>query len=675
MSVLAELFRGGAGRRSIEHPSTPLSAMDDEIWDAMTGGEKADSGVKVNHKTALTYSAFWRGVNLISTDVAKTPLLVYSELTPGDKRKDKTHPAYRLLRRRANRYMKAFDLKKTIVAHALARGNGYAYIFRRGADPAELLLLDPAVTYPVRENGVLWYVTAVNLVDGKSGAAYTDQRKLRPEDVLHVKGLGYDGLVGYDVITFAKQSLGLGLALRKYGSIFFKNGASINVVLEHPGQLEEEAAERLRKSWASMHEGLDNAHRTAILEEGMKAHALTVDARKAQLMEMREFEIREIANFLGVPPHKLGDTTRTAFASLEQENQAYLDEALDGWFCQIEEECTDKLLSTDQKESETHYCEFLREALKRVDYKTQVEGMVMELNNGLLSPDEGRAARNRPPYPQGLGRKFRIPGNINVIEEPQEADAGAAAAQGAAEDLAFKREVVKAYIADGTISDVIFNLTAARELLESVNLPTQPDYQEPWLPVVAESGPLVSGDTITDPQGDVVGGAIAEQKSKSQNVETSKPGDGAADPEDDPDAVDLEDPAAVRAAFGRIVRTAATRARTQRRQTIGWADRAAREAWGRMTVRIAHQAERAAKKPGEFVAWVEGLEAEHRQAVIDAVTMPERARASMRGQSVDPAAMATNYFGWLRRELLTVAECKAAELPAAVRAWVASRTS
>jgi HK97 family phage portal protein len=405
-------------RSNIENPSTPLSSIGDDsvLWNGLTGGDTASSGVSVSTHSGLTYSAVWRGVNLISRDVAKIPLIVYRRVGEGKERAT-DHPAYKLLKRSPNAYTNQFHFRQTLTAHALftGRGNGYAYIIRNGAgDPIELLLLNPNSTYPVRYNGVLWYVTEIE----NAGL-----RKLNPQDVLHIKGLGYDGLVGYDIVSYMKETLGLGLGIRKFGSVFFKNGASLNVVLERPAdapRLSEEAERNLRDSFDKIHAGLDNAHRTSVLQEGTKASILGIDAQKSQLLELRQFEIREIANFLGLPPHKLGDTTRTAFASLEQENQSYLDDALDGWLCNWEAECTEKLLREDEKENDTHFIEFVREAVVRLDFKTLVEGLVQEVNNGLLCADEARSILNRGPIPDGLGAVYRIPANIQELTKEEE---------------------------------------------------------------------------------------------------------------------------------------------------------------------------------------------------------------------------------------------------------------
>lgn len=344
-------------RDSLENPNVALTA---EAWEEAFGKSfSTAAGVSVTTKKAMTYAAVWRAVGLISSDVGKLPLFVYRRNGEGKKRAV-DHPAYQLLRYKPNSEMTSFVFRQTLLQHGLLRGNGYAYIDRAGsAAPLELIPLDPDQTWPVRANGVLYYVTT-SIDDGRETL-----HKLRQDQVLHVKGMGWDGLTGYSVIEYAKESLAMGLAAREYGARFYSNNARAGVLLEHPGQLSKEAAERIKTSWDKMHAGLENSHKTAILEEGMKANVITISARDAQLIEQRQFEIREVANWFGVPPHKLGDSSRTAYNSLEQENQSYLDDALDRWLVAFEEECRDKLLTEEQKRQDSHVIEFERKALVR----------------------------------------------------------------------------------------------------------------------------------------------------------------------------------------------------------------------------------------------------------------------------------------------------------------------
>jgi len=398
-------------RATIESPSVPLNAAN--ISDIL-GDTATDTGLTINHKKALTYDAWYRGIALISGYVAKLPLFVYRRILEDGheigKERAPDHPAYRLLRYKPNGEMIAADFRQTIQAHALSLGNGYAYVYRNGnGTPRELIPMDPQSVTPLRADGRLWYVYWFQR---------GEQRKLFPQDVLHIKGLGYDGLQGYSVIDKAKETLGLHIGERQYGARFFKNNARPSVVIEHPAKLTDDQEKHLREAWDRMHQGLDNVHRTAVLEGGMKLHEFGINARDAQLLESRGFGVREIANFLGLPPHKLGDNTRTSYNSLEQENQAFLDDSLDGWLNKWEGESEDKLLSEDEKRADSHAVEFVRQALvqanltARAAYYAKASG-----GKAWITPNEIRRLENMNALDDEEADTLAVPLNIKQGEQ------------------------------------------------------------------------------------------------------------------------------------------------------------------------------------------------------------------------------------------------------------------
>jgi HK97 family phage portal protein len=404
-------------RSSLENPSTSLSDPDDWAFDAF-GASPATSGVRLSAETALELAPVWRGVNLISRDVAKLPLYVYRRLEERGRLRAIEHPAFQLLRHKPNADMTSFVFRQTLQAHALLEGNGLAWIERKpNGLPQELVPLTPGKAWPIRANGRLWYVVEV-------GGG--EMRRLLPENVLHIKGLGFDGLSGYPMWAKAKNSFGLAMAAEQFGARYFRNNARPSVVIEHPGTMGDEALKRLLAQWNQLHQGLDNAHKTAILEEGAKLNPYGINARDSQLTELRQYQIREVASWLGVPPHKLGDTTKTSFASLEQENQSYLDDALDGWLVNWEEELRDKLLTEDEKRLDTHYVEFTREALVRADLKTRAEYYSKALGGQpWMVVDEVRGRENLNALPDGEGSIYRVPLNIGTpSENDQQEDDG-----------------------------------------------------------------------------------------------------------------------------------------------------------------------------------------------------------------------------------------------------------
>jgi HK97 family phage portal protein len=347
MTDILAPIRSLLSRASMENPATSLSNPDNWLYDAL-GSSQTTTGLRVSSTTALTLDTVFRAVSMISRDVGKLPMFIYKRDGEG-KTRDPTRPAYNLLRYDATPYMTAMTLRQVLQAHALLLGNGYAYIDRDGgAAPVGLILCDPSAVQVTKVGGrilyTIWAGGKAEVVDGMN--------------VLHIKGLGFDGLTGYSVISKAAESLGGGLAMREYGSRFFGNNAEPRVVLEHPNTFgSDDIAKRFKDSWNAMHGGLSNAHKTAVLEEGIKAHVISISARDSQLIEGRKFHIREVANWFGIPPHKLGDDAKTSYNSLEQENQAYLDDALDGWLC--------TWASEEEKRADSHIIEFLRAALLR----------------------------------------------------------------------------------------------------------------------------------------------------------------------------------------------------------------------------------------------------------------------------------------------------------------------
>jgi HK97 family phage portal protein len=411
-------------------PENPRFNLNDPAaWDAL-GAEPAASGLRVNENSALKYSPYYRALSLISGAIAKLPLLVYREIDRG-REIDADHPAYQLLRWHPNSEMTAFVWKRLMVTHSISVGNGYSYIFRNAdGSPRELIPLDPHKTFPVRENGRLWFVTEVAVgSDASNGAQQqqqgdwplagaavaTQKRKLPAEDVLHFMGLSYDGLIGISLIEYAREALGMGLGIQRYGSIYFKNSARSSVILKHPLKLDLKTKQELREGWERMHTGLDNAHRTAILDQGLDAKEMNTNAKDAQLVEADKVTWIHVANYFDLPPHKLGNRDATSYNSLEQENQAMLDDCLEPRLIPMEEQFRDKLLTEQQKEEDSHEIQFDRKKLINVNqqarsayYRTALAGQPWMSVNEVrqeegLNPSEDEGT-DEIPKPLNMGK-------------------------------------------------------------------------------------------------------------------------------------------------------------------------------------------------------------------------------------------------------------------------------
>ena len=438
--ILSRIFQ-----RAEQIPAVPLNTA--TISRVLGVGGESSAGVAVTPDTALGYPAVWRGVNIRAGTVGRLPLNVMKRSGVG-KEIDEQHPAQRLLREQPNSEQSAKAFKSLLESHAILAGGGFALIVRdEFGQPTELIPLDPADVMPFRENGRLGY----SLVSG--GQMIVEL----PDNILHVKGLSWDGINGLGITDVLKESIGLGLAAQKWQSVFFKNGAAPQTVIELPGSLRnKEAVERFRAMWGKRHKGIDNAHQPALLENGAQLKSFSVSPNDAEMLATREFEIKQVASMIGISSHYLGDPTRTSFASLEVENRNFLrdlQDPLTNW----ESECYKKLLTPAEKERRSHVVEFDKEQIERPDLTTFTNALIAQVNNGLLTPDEARDKMNMPPLPDGQGDVFRIPLNMGTVgyqpdeepaaepaDEPTDGDIAAAAAQVLSSELKRSAERIAA---------------------------------------------------------------------------------------------------------------------------------------------------------------------------------------------------------------------------------------
>ena len=412
--------------RSLESPTVSLN--DPSAFDFLgIGTQPIAAGVRVDRRSVLTLDSWWRGVCLISGTLSRLPVIVYKGDKIGNNTPDRNHQAFRLLFQKPNDYQDSNYWKMCMFAHVLNHGNGYSYIDRDGSGrPRALALLAPDRTYPIRVDGKLLYISHVytDIIGGPDGSpggknepTPTTMMVMDPDDVIHIRGLGYDGLVGYTVFDMAAETAGHGLATRQYAARFFANNAEPRVMIELPaGQnWRPEVMQEFLREWNMMHAGVSNAHRTALLTNGAKVTPYSIDAEKSQLVEQRRFHVKEVANFLGVPPHKLGDDSRSSYNSVEAENQSMLGECYGFWIDRMCRELEMKLLTEREKESYSHFIDFDRTELMRADNKTEAEGWSLKVNNGLAFADEARASMNLPALPDGMGKQVRIPVNIGIL--------------------------------------------------------------------------------------------------------------------------------------------------------------------------------------------------------------------------------------------------------------------
>jgi HK97 family phage portal protein len=367
MSIFSGLFR------SRDKPKNRVGGG----WSFLFGG--TTSGKAVNERTAMQTSAVYACVRILAESVAGLPLHVYERTANGSKSTKPSHPLYGLLHDEPNREMTSFVFRETLMSHLLLWGNAYTQIIRdgRGFPIALYPLLPDRMAVDRNESGELVYT-----YQSEKG-----QVKLRRENILHIPGLGFDGLIGYSPIAMAKNAVGLALATEDYGATFFANGANPGGVLEHPGVIKPEQADRLRESWQSQFGGA-NAHKVAVLEEGLKFHQMSIPPEQAQFLETRKFQINEIARIFRVPPHMVGDLEKSSFSNIEQQSLEFVKYTLDPWVVRWEQSLQQALILPSEKA--TIFIKFNLDGLLRGDYQSRMQGYSTGIQNGFMSVNDVR---------------------------------------------------------------------------------------------------------------------------------------------------------------------------------------------------------------------------------------------------------------------------------------------
>ena len=369
----------------------------------------AASGKHVNERTSMQMTAVYSCVRILSEAVASLPLNVYRYTENGGKEKAIDHTLYRLLHDEPNSEMSSFIFRETLMTHLLLWGNAYAQIIRNGKGEVVALypLMPDRMTVDRDRNGRLYYKYTKSNDDAptmETGSVYLD-----PSDVLHVPGLGFDGLVGYSPIAMAKNAIGLAIAAEEYGSKFYANGAAPSGVLEHPGTLKD--PERVRNSWNSTFGGSSNSHKVAVLEEGMKYTPISISPNEAQFLETRKFQINEIARIFRVPPHMVGDLEKSSFSNIEQQSLEFVKYTLDPWVIRWEQALYRSLLTEEEKKE--LFFKFNVEGLLRGDYASRMNGYATARQNGWMSANDIRELEDLDRIPEELGGDlYLVNGNM-----------------------------------------------------------------------------------------------------------------------------------------------------------------------------------------------------------------------------------------------------------------------
>lgn len=400
MGLINKLFK------SRDHPKIDNRTVGSSCSFYMGG---SSAGKNVNERSAMQMTAVYSCVRILAEAVAGLPLHLYRYKEDGGKERAIDNNLYHLLHDEPNKEMSSFIFRKTLMTHLLLWGNAYAQIIRNGK--GEVVALYPLMPNKMQvdrdENGELYYIYTRSSDEAKTMEGVTVY--LTPRDVLHIPGLGFDGLVGYSPIAMAKNAIGLAIATEEYGAKFFANGAAPSGVLEHPGTIKDPS--RLRENWNSTFGGSANSGKVAVLEEGMKYTPISISPEQAQFLETRKFQIDEIARIFRVPPHMVGDLEKSSFSNIEQQSLEFVKYTLDPWVIRWEQSLSRALLNEDEKRK--YFFKFNLEGLLRGDYESRMSGYAVARQNGWMSANDIRELENMDKIPaEDGGDLYLINGNM-----------------------------------------------------------------------------------------------------------------------------------------------------------------------------------------------------------------------------------------------------------------------
>ncbi len=355
------------------------------------------SGTFITPETALGLAAVFCSVNVISRDIAVMPWHVYRRLPGGGREIDFSHPVEDLISTQPNNEMDAFRYKQTEMSHVLTRGNGFSEIVRdpRNGSPVALEILHPSKTLIKRTDGGSLYYELDN------------KKKLAPENVLHLAGMGFNGVMGYSPITLMRQTIGLSMGSEQYGAAFFGNSARTSGWIKLAKRLDERAINNLRKTFNQIHQGSQSAHQVGILEEGMDFVNSQFSPEDSQFLQTREFQVKDIARIFSIPPHKIGDYSESHLANVEEANLDYVAMTLLGWVLMIEGQGNMKLLTREERK--THEIGVDMSILLRGNVQARMLRIQTLRNTGAICTDEIRISEGFNPIgPAKGGDKFLV---------------------------------------------------------------------------------------------------------------------------------------------------------------------------------------------------------------------------------------------------------------------------
>jgi len=403
------LIREISSRVASENRALPTTAAG---WrQLMFAGQDTAAGRPISADTAMMHATVYACVRFLSFNVAALPLILYRRLStdpkePGRERAT-NHPLYEKLHSLSNPRQTAFQTMALTVTSLMLRGNGVSFIQRNQRNAVHGI-------YPLR-----WDQIEIRRHRNTGELIYTwspqdsAPQDFLPEEIWHVQGLGVDGVQGLSPIALMRESIGHGLALQEYGSRFFSNSASPSGALEVPGEMGDEAYQRLRQSIEEKRTGLKNAHTVLLLEEGAKWNQIGISPEDAQFLESRKFNRSEVASWYGIPPHLVGDLEKSTFSNIEQQSLEFVIYYLLPWLVNLEQTVTRDLLS--EGERRTMFAKFNIAGLLRGDSAARSDAQRTGVMGGWISRNEVRAMEELNPLP-GLDDMI-VPLNVATVQD------------------------------------------------------------------------------------------------------------------------------------------------------------------------------------------------------------------------------------------------------------------
>lgn len=362
-----------------------------QLEEAMRSGATTAAGIAVTPDTAMRVAAVYACVRIRAGVVANMPLHIKRRVDDRTREDASDDPLWKIFRRRPNRWQTPSQFKRMLQAHVMLRGNAIAMIVESRGRVLELIPLHPD-RVECRQNDDLSLSYVYTRKDGR-------RIILKQSEVFHLVGLTLDGVHGVSVIKYARETIGLSLAMENHGATIFKNGARVSVVLKHPEKLGKEGLEFLRASLDEYRSGGESEGKALILEEGMSTEQLAMTSEDAQWIESRKFSRTDIAMFFGVPPHMIGDTEKSSSwgTGIEVQTQGFVTFSAEDDLTTWEETINRDLIPEDSD----LYAKFNRASLVKGDIKARWGAYVNGLQWGVYSPNEVRAMEDMNPRDDG----------------------------------------------------------------------------------------------------------------------------------------------------------------------------------------------------------------------------------------------------------------------------------